>query len=118
VKPLIAGRLSVEPRATRAGLELQFLGSSEQRDPAATLAPFFGDVSKQLQSPRHVTLDFRQLDYMNSASVRPVLDFIQRLAADGHQVTVKYSTQKNWQRLSFKAAQAVLANLQHVSFES
>jgi hypothetical protein len=49
---------------------LRWKGVSDTRDPTAHLAPFFQKLLARL-SGRAVTIDFRELEYMNSAVVSP-----------------------------------------------
>jgi ribonuclease D len=55
---------------------------------------------------------------MNSSTFRPILGLVQVAAKGSRGVNVRYNTQKNWQRLSFKTLEAVTAVLGNVRFAS
>lgn len=87
-----------------------FEGVSDSRDPAA----FLGEVSSKLlevgQSKR-VLVDFRKLEYMNSATLSPILALMRSLAARKIPATLVYNSQTDWQRVNFKCMQVIAKTL-------
>lgn len=110
------GELKVEVVMTRSSVKLCWLGRSVERDPAKSLAPFFGSIEQQL-GDRSVELDFRSLEFMNSSTVKPILMFCQSASTKARAVSVRYDSQKTWQRLSFGLLRAVSSTWKNVTVE-
>lgn len=111
------GALRIQANLTRSGVELVWRGRSDAREPERSFGSYLKSLAEELGPGRLVELDFRQLDYLNAASVKPILVFLQTIAPAAERVRVRFSAQKSWQRLSFKAMQAVLATRGNVEFE-
>jgi hypothetical protein len=118
MKTFEAGELRIEIKVASGLVRLTWLGQSNERDPSSVLRPFFDEVAGLLSKEREVELDFREFDYMNSSTFRPILSFVQNASRSSRSVNVRYDAQKNWQRLSFKTLQAVSATLGNVRVES
>lgn len=91
-------------------------GVSDVRDPATLLVPYLNQLADQL-GKRKVTLDFRKFEYMNSATVSPILQFVKRLDTNGAQVVVRYDARVNWQRVNFLCMKTIARTLSHVQVE-
>jgi hypothetical protein len=113
-----SGELTVAIDVGSKVLKLTWLGQSNTRDPHAMLAPLLEEIRPLLNRERDVELDFREFEYMNSSTFRPILGLVQVAATGSRGVNVRYNTQKNWQRLSFKTLEAVTAVLGNVRFAS
>lgn len=112
------GALAVDVSAIRTEMTLTWRGTSDARDPSALLTPPLNAIAAGITANHSLVLDFRQLEYMNSSSVRPILAFLQQVSGTAKSVRVVYASQKSWQRLSFMAMRAVLATAKNVSFDS
>ena len=108
------GTLEIAVSVAPATLSLEWRGSSDARDPTVLLRPFFDSLNYAFAKERSVVLDFRRLEYMNSSTVRPIVTFIQMASQKSKDVQVHYDSTKNWQRLSFKAVQALAAAWKNV----
>ena len=117
-KSFEAGELEIRIDLSPGKLKLIWLGRSVGRDPSLLLKPLFDGLAPYLDKDREVELDFRKFEYMNSSTLKPILTFVQRASGDARAVQVRYDSQKNWQRLSFKLLQAVASSLTNVSVES
>ncbi len=113
-----AGELKIEIKVGAKLLKLTWLGQSNTRDPGQALRPFLEEMAQLFNKEREVELDFRNLDYMNSSTFRPILNLVQAASSAARAVSVRYDAQKNWQRLSFKTLQAVSASLGNVRVEA
>jgi hypothetical protein len=72
------------------------------------------EMRRAFESASSVEFDFRSVEYMNSSSIRPILELLQSASSKSETVRVRYDGSKNWQRLSFQAIGAVLATLGNV----
>jgi hypothetical protein len=112
-----SGELKVEVVVTRDALKLSWLGRSVERDPAKNLSPFFGTLEAHIRQNRSVELDFRDLEFMNSSTVKPILVFCQKASTKARAVSVRYNSTKTWQRLSFGLLKAMSATWNNVTVE-
>lgn len=112
-----SGELKVHVVVTRSSVRLSWLGRSVERDPAKALSPFFGTVESHLQADRSVELDFRNLEFMNSSTVKPILTFCASASTKVRAVSVRYDSQKTWQRLSFGLLKALSTSWTNVTVE-
>jgi hypothetical protein len=118
MKNFESGELRIEIKVFPGHVRLTWFGQSNERDPNTVLRPFFDEVAGLCSKEREIELDFREFDYMNSSTFRPILSFVQSASRTSRSVNVRYDAQKNWQRLSFKTLQAVSASLGNVRVES
>ncbi|WP_437819720.1 hypothetical protein [Sorangium sp. So ce1078] len=81
-------------------------GVSDIRSPAAFLNPHLGDWSAKLKDT-DVTVDLTGLEYMNSATVKPLLDLVKMLDQTSRFVLVIFRD-NDWQR-AHRNCMAVLA---------
>ena len=106
--------LTVESRNQQGQLFVLWRGRSDGRDPSRALEPVLEAVGADLRGAKSVEFDFRSMEYMNSSTIRPILQMVQRASTSVDHVRVVYDGSKNWQRLSFLAIGAVLATLGNV----
>jgi hypothetical protein len=114
---LSQGQLRIQVESDESSMMLSWLGRSEERDPSATIGPFLSDVRKGILSGMNVVIDFRQLEYMNSSTVRPIVTFLKEASDASKDVRVVFDGQKSWQKLSFRALQSLAAVFRNVRFE-
>jgi len=89
-------------------------GLSEIQDPELAIGPFLRGLVPQLVN-RQAIIDFRKLEYMNSATLQPLFQLLKELNANKIQTTLLYDPEVEWQRLSFRSIKAVTTTLPHVS---
>lgn len=93
---------------------VRWTGLCDARDPDSLFGPFMRKLVRELQG-KAVTLDFREFEYMNSATVSPILQFIKALDASGAQTTLVYDTRVAWQRVNFQCMKAIARTLQQLN---
>ena len=98
-------------------LLMQFRGESDARDASAVLRSLF-DAYLELAATRGLTLDFTQLEYMNSSTFPPIVELIRRMHERGAQVTINYAKDKSWQRTPFKALSSIAAVYKNLSVQA
>jgi hypothetical protein len=91
-------------------------GVSDSRSPSTFLSPILRDLSTKMKDA-DVTLDFRKLEYMNSATVSPLIAFVKNLDGVGKRVLVLFSD-TDWQRTHFQCMRAIARTLKNVLVES
>jgi hypothetical protein len=103
------GQLEVSVAEPAEGpLCMTFRGESDSSDAAALLRTLF-DSYFERACQRGLTLDFMQLEYMNSSTFPPIVELIRRLHERNAPITILYSKDKAWQRTPFKALSSIAA---------
>lgn len=98
-------------------LQMQFKGESDSSDAAALLRSLF-DGYFELAAARGLTLDFMQLEYMNSSTFPPIVELIRRMHERGASIAIYYSKDKAWQRTPFKALSSIAAVYQNLTVQA
>ena len=90
-------------------------GIADSRFPGQFLDPLIAEWGEKL-SEFEVTLDLRGLEFMNSATVRPLISLIRRLDENGKAVRVLF-LDVEWQRIHGNCMCAVARTLKNVRIE-
>jgi hypothetical protein len=85
-------------------------GVSETQDPELGIGMFLKEALPDLAGKK-VVVDFRELDYMNSATTLTVLQFVRELSARGLQTELRYNPAAEWQRIAFRSLKTVTQTL-------
>lgn len=96
--------IRIEQRDDRARVLWQ--GVSEAREPGAHISPFLDKVVEDVRGLA-VDIDFSAMEYMNSATVAPILRFIRALERECVAITILYDHKKTFQRTMFSAIKAL-----------
>ncbi len=96
--------LCAEVRETAESIEAHWSGRSELRNPRTFMIPILLEtLSEGARSQKRVTWNFKDMDYMNSSSVTPIIKALERARRERQEVHVIYRKSKKWQDLSFSA---------------
>jgi anti-anti-sigma regulatory factor len=90
-------------------------GVSDSRFPGQFLNPLIQDCVEQLRDCE-VTVDLSQLEYMNSATVMPLINLVKRLDGNGKPVRVLF-LDVEWQRTHGNCMSAIARTLKNVRIE-
>ena len=104
---------SVDQSAEKA--TVAWKGVCDDRFPSEFIGPLietWGDRLKDCE----VTVDLRQLEYMNSAMVMQLINLVKRLDENGKAVTVLFLNVE-WQRVHGTCMAAIARTLTHVRVE-
>ncbi|MEW6777405.1 MAG: hypothetical protein AB1405_14005 [Bdellovibrionota bacterium] len=83
---------------------LTWRGKSTARDPAAFVLPVLMKALDQgVREAKRVIIDFRNLEYMNSSTITPLIRILSMAQRGDVRVTVMYDSKLRWQELSFTA---------------
>jgi len=91
-------------------------GVSDSRTPAIFLRPVLREVSEKMKGAE-VTVDFTKLEYMNSATVSPLINFVKTLDGICTRILVLFA-ETDWQRTHLQCMRAIATTLRHVAVES
>lgn len=85
-------------------IEVKWLGKSIQREPGRFIAPILtGVIEKSNGLQKKIVFDFRELAYMNSSTLTPVIKVLDRAQRGSVQLAVIYDKSIKWQDLNFSA---------------
>ncbi|WP_394827727.1 hypothetical protein [Pendulispora albinea] len=100
-------------RDRHASATIAWEGVSDARNPNAFLEPLLQKILAGLRATK-VTVDLRLLEYINSATVSPILNLIKRCDTDHVATTVLYDTGVDWQRVNYQCMRTIARTLSHV----
>jgi hypothetical protein len=109
--------LSIEIAASSPALTMRWSGVSDVRNPGELLLPFLMRMVERCKG-KSLKLDFSSLEYMNSATVTPILNFVKALDANAIPATLVYDGAVDWQRINFQCMKTIARTLKHVRVES
>lgn len=95
-------RLTIRKSTLREQCVLRWSGECDFRNPAETLGPVLKSVADTIPE-RRIIVDFRELSFMNSSAVTPILVFLKDIVAKGCQMHLIYNSQISWQRSTASA---------------
>lgn len=110
-------RLRIRTTWSGDSATLIWQGHCETLIPEAVLNPFFQNLLPTLKWKRLV-MDFRLLEYTNSATQAPILQFLKNLHRNQIPTRVIYNADLEWQQLSFRCMTLLFRAMPQIQFES
>ena len=96
--------LQLDVRYEDAATRVVWTGRSTARDPGSFIAPVLAEALKLGgEASKPVLIDFRQLEYMNSSTITPVIRVLHEARKGQQSVAILYQKELKWQELSFSA---------------
>ncbi len=95
--------------------KVSWLGVSDSRSPAAFLNPVIEQIARSAGGAP-VTVDFTGLEYMNSATVTPLIALVRSLDRARSSVLLLFA-EVDWQRTHLQCMKAIAKTLQNVRVE-
>ncbi len=96
---------------------MSWRGQSIQSNPGVTLRPYLFDLIDELIG-KELTIEFINLEYMNSSTVPPIVQFMKELNSNGIRTTIIYDDEIKWQKASFKALNILSEALDDVTVKA
>jgi hypothetical protein len=97
-------QLHVEVDQADQAVNMRFLGKSMLREPGEFLLPLLlKTLSDAIDGKKRIVLDFRDLAYMNSSTLTPVIKILERARVGKGEITLVYRKALKWQDISFSA---------------
>lgn len=98
------GELQLRLFETADAIRLEWSGMSMARDPGQFLVPILSRaLDSALQREKPLVIDFRQLEYLNSSTITPVIRILEHARRGRSAVRIVYDKSLKWQALSFTA---------------
>jgi len=97
--------LTLEKIVDEPSITIRFIGKSNERNPSKFIYPILSNALDQSASnKKDIILDFRELEYMNSSTITPILKILDRAKREEDcQIAIVYRQSLKWQDLSFSA---------------
>jgi hypothetical protein len=105
--------LVINASRTNAKGTVTWCGVSDSRTPGLFLRPVLRDLSEKMKGAE-VTVDFTKLEYMNSATVSPLINFVKTLDGTCTRILVLFS-ETDWQRTHLQCMRAIATTLRNVA---
>ena len=100
----VSNLLKIELEEKRDAIEINWSGKSIDREPGKFITPILVNAIRRSSGlNKKIILDFRDLAYMNSSSITPVIKILERAKRGRTQIRVVYRKSLKWQDLSFSA---------------
>ncbi len=97
-------QLTIDVSEEDQTITVHFLGKSILRDPNDFVMPILlRTLGDAIAARKRIVLDFRDLSYMNSSTLTPVIKILERARVGEGQITVSYRKTLKWQDISFSA---------------
>lgn len=114
----VSNLLKIEVEEKGASINIKWSGMSIDRQPGKFITPILVNVIKKSSDlNKKVILDFRELAYMNSSSITPIIKILERSKRGRNQITVFYRKSLRWQDLSFSALEIFRTKDQRVEIK-
>ena len=85
-------------------ISLTWSGESTEREPGIFLTPILDQViTLNEKTDKKIIMDFRQLQYMNSSTVTPIIRLIDKIKKGNHEMLILYQNHLDWQEICFSA---------------
>lgn len=96
--------LTLEVEESDTAINVKWIGKSADRTPGVFINPILNDaLIKSGNSNKELMMDFKDLEFMNSSSIAPIVKILDRAKRGTNKVVILYRRSLNWQELSFSA---------------
>jgi hypothetical protein len=102
----ISNALALKVMDRADAIDVLWIGKSNERDPGKFILPILTSLLAQAAGARPIRMDFRQLTYMNSSTITPIIRVLDEAKRGSHRVSITYDKSAKWQELSFSALKA------------
>ena len=100
----VGNLLKIELKEEKDAINISWSGKSVDREPGKFITPILVNAIRRSSGlNKKIILDFRDLAYMNSSSITPVIKILERAKRGRTQIRVVYRKSLKWQDLSFSA---------------
>lgn len=82
-------------------ITITWMGKSEDRNPEIVLNPYVDGLLNSLKDKK-VILDFKNLEFMNSSTIPPIIRLMKKLEDEGISTEIIYNSSNYWQVFSFE----------------
>ena len=103
-KSFTSNLLTIQVRENINSINVKWTGKSIDREPTDFITPILVDaIRKSSDHDKRIILDFRELAYMNSSTITPIIKTLERAKRGKTQITLIYLKSLKWQDVIFSA---------------
>lgn len=96
--------LTLEVEEDDTAINIKWIGKSADRTPGVFINPILNDaLMKSSSTNKVINMDFKDLEFMNSSSIAPIVKILDRAKRGNNRILIVYRKALNWQELSFSA---------------
>ena len=96
--------LTIEVEESDGAINIRWVGKSADRTPGVFINPILNDaLVKSSAGNKEITMNFQDLEFMNSSSIAPIVKILDRAKRGNNRVSILYRKSLSWQELSFSA---------------
>ncbi len=117
MKPFIHDDFTITCTETPEGMIMIWKGQITVEKPAPFLMPYLQQVLDEAAG-HTLKIHCEFITFMNSPTIRVLLQFLARLNMAGIETTVTYNGQSSWQRMTFKVLATFCETMQHISVQA
>ncbi len=104
IQSFVNDRLRIEYEDGGESNTVRFLGKSFLKDPNEFVLPILTRaLQDSVEAKKRIIIDFRDLAYMNSSTITPVIKVLEKARVGAGEITVVYRKSLKWQDISFSA---------------
>lgn len=92
-------------------------GVSDDMAPGKVINPYLSSLLESI-GKRKVSIELYPLEFMNSSTVPPIIQFIKLCSNKNLDILILYSESKEWQRFSFKSFETFALVYKNLKIES
>jgi len=97
-------QLKIDLNVEKNSYVVRFLGKSFLKDPSEFVLPILWKALQEaIVAGKRIVIDFRDLAYMNSSTLTPVIKILERVRVGRGEITIEYRKSMKWQDISFSA---------------
>ena len=97
-------QLTIDVAEEERIITIHFLGKSILRDPNDFVMPILlRTLGEAVPAKKRIVMNFRDLAYMNSSTLTPVIKILERARVGEGRITLEYKKTLKWQDISFSA---------------
>lgn len=105
--------LTITCRKAGNKVTMTWIGQSDARNPDSLLTPYLNSFLEELTG-NNLVIKYHALKFMNSSSVKVILQFITSLNKNGVDTLVSYNKASTWQQNTFKALKIYCGRMEHI----
>ena len=108
------GNLTIEVERDEQVARLTFLGAIDSKEPAVQMEPLLRQIAHS-GAAKQLVMNFRELSFLNSASIGFLINFIKKMINDHFSLTICFDESVNWQRVCGRGMRTIFMRNQQVS---
>jgi anti-anti-sigma regulatory factor len=116
MQTIVLDALSIRVSRTKGNATVAWQGVSDSRSPGESLSRVTRQICTTLKRCE-VVVDYSGLEFVNSATIAPLIQFVRSLSTNGCAVLVLFDADSDWQRTHMLCMKTIARTLTGVRVE-